>query len=146
MSEPALNIRTFIFPDDYPAVYALWSTAGPGIHVRRSDDPDQIALKLERDPDLFLLAELDGVLVGTVLGGFDGRRGMVYHLAVAEPYRQNGVGTTLMDELEDRLRQKGCLRYYLLVTNENLQAMRFYEARGWQEMDLYIYAKDIKQP
>ncbi len=128
MSETALTIRTFEYPDDYPAVYALWSTAGPGIHVRRSDDPDEIAKKLRRDPDLFLLAELDGQVVGTVLGGFDGRRGMVYHLAVAEAYRQRGIGTALMDELERRLRQKGCLRYYLLVTNDNLDAMRFYRS------------------
>jgi ribosomal protein S18 acetylase RimI-like enzyme len=143
MSEPALTIRTFEYPDDYPAVYALWSKAGPGIHVRRSDDADQIAMKLQRDPDLFLLAELDGQVIGTVLGGFDGRRGMVYHLAVADAHRQRGIGTALMDELEVRLGRKGCLRYYLLVTNDNLDAMRFYQARGWAEMDLHIYAKDI---
>lgn len=146
MSETALTIRTFEYPEDYPTVYALWNSVGPGIHVRRSDDPDQIVRKLERDPDLFLLAELDGQVVGTVLGGFDGRRGMVYHLAVAEAYRQRGIGTSLMDELEARLRQKGCLRYYLLVTNDNLDAVRFYQTRGWEVMDLHIYAKDIKQP
>jgi ribosomal protein S18 acetylase RimI-like enzyme len=143
MSEPGLTIRPFVYPDDYPAVYVLWSKAGPGIHVRRSDEAGEIAKKLQRDPDLFLLAELAGRLVGTVLGGFDGRRGMVYHLAVAELYRQRGIGSALMEELERRLRQKGCLRYYLLVTNENLDAMHFYEARGWEEMDLHIYAKDI---
>jgi len=146
MSEPDLTIRTFEYPHDYQAAYILWSTAGPGIHVRRSVDPDEIAKKLQRDPDLFLLAELDGQVVGTVLGGFDGRRGTVYHLAVAPDYRQHGIGTALMHELERRLRQKGCLRYYLLVTNDNLDAMRFYEARGWEEMDLHIYAKDIGQP
>ena len=143
MSEPALSIRTFEYPADYPVVYHLWSTAGPGIHVRRSDDPAEIAKKLQRDPDLFLLAELDGQVVGTVLGGFDGRRGMVYHLAVAGAYRQRGIGKALMAELENRLRQKGCIRYYLLVTNDNLDAMRFYQDLGWDEMDLHIYAKDI---
>jgi ribosomal protein S18 acetylase RimI-like enzyme len=146
MSEPVLTIRTFEYPHDYQVVYALWLDAGPGIHVRRSDDPDEIAKKVQRDPDLFLLAELDGQIVGTVLGGFDGRRGMVYHLAVDPDYRQHGIGTALMDELEKRLRQKGCLRYYLLVTNDNLDAIHFYKARGWEEMDLHIYAKDINQP
>jgi ribosomal protein S18 acetylase RimI-like enzyme len=143
MNEPALTIRPFEYPDDYPAVYALWSKAGPGIHVRRSDEAGEIAKKLQRDPDLFLLAVMAEQVVGTVLGGFDGRRGMVYHLAVAESYRQRGIGSALMDELEARLRQKGCLRYYLLVTNDNLDATRFYEARGWEEMDLHIFAKNI---
>jgi hypothetical protein len=77
-----IEIRTFSFPQDYPAVITLWETAGPGVHVGRSDAPDEIRKKLARDPDLFLLAEEDGKLVGSVIGGFDGRRGIVYHLAV----------------------------------------------------------------
>jgi ribosomal protein S18 acetylase RimI-like enzyme len=48
-----------------------------------------------------------------------------------------------MDEVERRLREKGCLRVYLLVTNENTAAMRFYQNRGWEEMDLHIFAKNI---
>ena len=72
---------------DYPAVLALWQTAGPGIHVSPSDTPPELERKLRRDPELFLAAETDDQLVGTVLGGFDGRRGMVYHLAVAAAKR-----------------------------------------------------------
>jgi ribosomal protein S18 acetylase RimI-like enzyme len=136
-------IRDFHYPEDYPAVIDLWGKAGPSIHLRRSDDPDQIELKLQRDPDLFLVAELDGQIVGAVLGGFDGRRGFMYHLAVAENIRQQGLGLALMDELELRLRQKGCIRYYLLVTRDNLGAMQFYEDHGWQRMDLYAYGKDL---
>lgn len=138
-----ITLRDFAFPQDYPAVYHLWQTAGPGIHLRRSDEPDEIAKKLTRDPDLFILAEDAGQVIGTVLGGFDGRRGMMYHLAVAESYRRQGVGTILMDELERRLRSKGCIRYYLLVTVENEQAIQFYEQRGWERMPLYAYGKNL---
>jgi ribosomal protein S18 acetylase RimI-like enzyme len=98
---------------------------------------------LERDADLFMVAEADGKIVGSVLGGFDGRRGMMYHLAVAREYRQQGIGALLVDELERRLRAKGCIRYYLLVTKDNLEAIRFYEQRGWMRMDLYAYGKDL---
>ncbi len=139
----SLTIREFSYPDDYAAVHELWSTAGPGIHMRRSDEPAEIEKKLQRDPDLFLLAEIDGRLVGSVLGGYDGRRGMVYHLAVDATHRKQGVGEKLMSELETRLASKGCIRYYLLVTTDNYDAIRFYEARGWQRMDLYAYGKDI---
>jgi ribosomal protein S18 acetylase RimI-like enzyme len=93
--------------------------------LRRSDEPDEIAKKLQRDADLFLVAEVDGEILGTVLGGFDGRRGMVYHLAVAERFREQGIGTILMAELEKRLRDQGCIRYYLLVTKDNQTAIRF---------------------
>ena len=139
----AIRIREFCFPEDYPAVRELWSTAGPGIHVRRSDEPEEIQKKLQRDPDLFLLAEEDGKVIGAVLGGFDGRRGLAYHLAVAQEHRKQGIGALLMDELEKRLRAKGCIRTYLLVTHDNLEAIEFYEKHGWEKMDLHIFGKDI---
>lgn len=142
MSRP-IRIREFCFPDDYPVVRELWSSAGPGIHLRRSDEPEEIQKKLQRDPDLFLLAEDDGKVMGSVIGGFDGRRGLVYHLAVTEDYRNLGVGALLMEELEKRLRAKGCIRTYLLVTRDNPEAIAFYEKHGWEKMDLHIYGKDI---
>ena len=143
MSE--IHLREIHFPEDYPAVRLLWETAGPGIQLGRSDDPDEIYKKLQRDPDLFLVAEAPGKIIGTVMGGFDGRRGMVYHLAVKETFRNQGTGEMLMEELERRLRAKGCIRCYLLVTTENDRAMRFYEERGWKHMDeVYTYGKDLK--
>jgi ribosomal protein S18 acetylase RimI-like enzyme len=140
-----LRVREFRYPEDYAAARFLWENAGPGIHLRRSDDPDEIQKKLQRDPDLFLVAEADGKMLGTVVGGFDGRRGMVYHLAVTELYRRQGIGQLLMDELERRLKAKGCIRCYLLVTVENESAMRFYKKRGWAHMkNVRTYGKDLE--
>ena len=140
-----LRIREFHYPEDYPAARLLWENAGPGIQLRRSDDSEEIRKKLQRDPDLFLVAEADGKMLGTVVGGFDGRRGMVYHLAVSEFYRKQGIGESLMDELEHRLKSKGCIRCYLLVTLENEGAMHFYQKRGWTHMNnTYTYGKDLK--
>jgi len=138
-----VSIREFVFPQDYSTVIALWENAGDGIHVRRSDEPAEIQKKLQRDPDLFLLAEYQGIIIGSVLGGFDGRRGMMYHLAVTPEHRERGVATLLVEELERRLRLKGCIRYYLMVTKANLTAIQYYEKRGWELMDLYTYAKDL---
>src|SRR4030066_446280 len=113
-----LILREFRFPTDYSDVIALWMDAGPGIHLRISDEKDEIAKKLERDPDLFLVAEIGGQIIGSVLGGFDGRRGLVYHLAVIQSHTGKGVGSALMEELERRLHAKGCLRSYLLGTRD----------------------------
>jgi ribosomal protein S18 acetylase RimI-like enzyme len=139
----SMQLRTFSFPDDYSSVLSLWKGAGAGIHVRRSDEADEISKKILRDPDLFIVAEANGKIIGSVLGGFDGRRGMMYHLAVEQAYRHNGIGNALMQALEERLREKGCIRYYLLVTRDNDEAIDFYEARGWQLLDLFVYGKDL---
>ena len=138
------KIREFNFISDYVAVCDLWKNAGDGIQLRRSDAPEEILKKLQRDPDLFLVAVEDSVIVGTVIGGFDGRRGLIYHLAVSEPHREHGIGARLMDEIENRLREKGCIKSYLLVTKDNQPAMRFYEKRGWLHMDsVKLYGKDL---
>lgn len=138
------EIREFNFPQDFEEVIKLWKGAGAGIQLRRSDTPEEILKKVQRDPELFLLATHEGRIIGTVIGGFDGRRGLIYHLAVDRDYQEQGIGTQLMDELEMRLREKGCVRSYLLVTKENESAIRFYVKRGWQHMDhVVIYGKDL---
>jgi ribosomal protein S18 acetylase RimI-like enzyme len=139
-----MRIREFDFARDYDAVLALWRASRPGVRVGPSDTPEEIAKKLRRDPDLFLVADEAGTVVGAVLGGFDGRRGMVYHLAVAPEQQGNGLGTALMEELEARLRAKGCRKYYLLVTQDNAGVVAFYERLGWSQMPVHILGKEIK--
>ena len=142
MSDP--QIREFKYPDDFPAAKLLWETAGPGIQLRRSDEPGEILKKLQRDPDLFLVAEIDGELIGTVIGGFDGRRGLIYHLAVAPQVRNKGIGSILMQEVESRLRSKGCIKSYLLVTTDNKEAMEYYKKHGWEHMDqVLVFGKEL---
>jgi ribosomal protein S18 acetylase RimI-like enzyme len=122
----------------------LWQKAAPGVHLGRSDTLDEIRKKWEHDPKLFLVAEDGGQLVGTVLGGFDGRRGLVYHLAVAPDHRREGIGRALMAELERRLTGKGCVKSYLLATPENREAVAFYQRLGWQVMDMVLMGKEFE--
>ncbi len=129
-----VNIREFCFPNDYAPTLKLWENIEVGIHVGRSDTPEEIQKKLKRDPDLFLVAELNEEIIGTVIGGYDGRRGIIYHLAVHKNVREQGVGAMLMNEVEKRLQAKGCVKCYLLVVADNENAIQFYENRGWREM------------
>jgi ribosomal protein S18 acetylase RimI-like enzyme len=137
------QIRTFRYPQDYAEVYRLWEQSGPGVHLSPSDEPGEIENKLQRDPDLFLVAVSDDKIIGTVLGGFDGRRGMMYHLAVLKDYRHAGAGSALMLELEKRLVARGCIRYYLMVTEDNPDAIPFYEKRGCERMNITILGKNL---
>jgi ribosomal protein S18 acetylase RimI-like enzyme len=129
-----VNIREFHFPNDYFPALKLWESIDMGINVGRSDTPEEIQKKLKRDPDLFLVAELNEEIIGTVIGGYDGRRGMIYHLAVHETVRGQGVGAMLLNEVEKRLQAKGCVKCYLLVVADNERAIHFYENRGWYDM------------
>ena len=116
-----------------------------GVRVGRSDVRAEIEKKIARDPELFLIAETRDGIVGSVLGGFDGRRGLIYHLAVARALRGKGIGSRLMEEVEARLRAKGCLKCYLLVMKDNPEAQEYYWRRGWQKMDsVLLLGKDLQ--
>jgi ribosomal protein S18 acetylase RimI-like enzyme len=142
---PSIQIREFRFPADYESVYELWNSMEKGVHVGRSDTLAEIEKKISRDPDLFLVAESDGAIIGSVIGGYDGRRGLIYHLAVAAAFRGKGIGSCLMDEVEERLRAKGCLKCYLLVTTDNMEVGPYYQRRGWQPMDsVHLYGKELQ--
>ncbi len=139
-----VQIREFQYPQDYGQAARLWQTMEKGVRFSGSDAPEEIEKKLRRDPDLFLVAESGGEIVATVIGGFDGRRGLIYHLAVDSAFRGQGIGSRLMDEVERRLRAKGCRRAYLHVTVDNHEAVEYYEKRGWQLMDtVFTYGKDF---
>jgi len=144
-SSSRVDLREFRCPGDYDAVIRFWEGIEKGIHLGASDASAEIQKKIQRDPDLFLIAESDHKIVGTVIGGFDGRRGMIYHLAVAVSFRGLGIGNRLMSEVEARLRTKGCLKCYLLVLQDNIGAAVFYEHLGWELMEGHlIYGKEFK--
>ena len=144
MSASTVLIREFRFPSDFEAVSRLWGSIARGVHIGRSDTLPEIEKKLARDPDLFLVAEFAGDTIGSVIGGFDGRRGLIYHLAVAASFRGMGVGSRLMNEVEARLQSKGCLKCYLLVTNDNSEADGYYQQRGWRPMDtVHLFGKEL---
>ncbi len=140
----SVKIREFYYPNDYDGALRLWGGMEVGVKVGRSDTPEEIQKKLQRDPDLFLVAEIDSQIVGTIIGGYDGRRGMIYHLAVQADMREQGIGTLLLEEVERRLQSKGCRKCYLLITAENTGAAQFYEQRSWTEMkNDRIFAKEF---
>jgi len=140
-----MKIRQLKFPADYQSVYELWLSIEKGVHVGRSDSPTEIEKKISRDPDLFLIAECQNKIIGSVIGGYDGRRGLVYHLAVSTLFRGQGIGSRLMDEVEARLRAKGCLKCYLLVIEDNHKAETYYQNHGWQHMqDIHLFGKELQ--
>jgi len=120
--------------DDYSSVFALWRDAGPGIQVRPSDSRDEVAKKLDHDPDLFWVAQVGDRVVGVIMGGWDGRRGWLHHLTVDARYRRQGIATALVRTIEERLAAKGCLKINLLVRGYNVGARDFYHSLGYDDM------------
>jgi ribosomal protein S18 acetylase RimI-like enzyme len=129
---------------DYPALHLLWRNCkGIGLH-NDVDCEHGIGLYLARNPGLSFVAVLKGKIVGAVLCGHDGRRGYIQHLAVAENHRRGSIGTTLVDNVIDRLKQKGISKCNVLVFEDNLDALEFWQSIGWTKRDnLKVVSKNI---
>jgi ribosomal protein S18 acetylase RimI-like enzyme len=136
-----MKIREFKI-EDYPIVRELWQTAG--LTFRPGDELEDIKMKLQRDPDLFLVAEQDGGLVGSVIGGWDGRRGWIYHLAVKPEHQRKGIGVGLVREVEKRLVAKGAKKVNAQVYKWNERSLEFFKVIGYEvQPDLIMIGKQL---
>jgi ribosomal protein S18 acetylase RimI-like enzyme len=134
-----ITIRQFRL-DDYDRAVALWQQAG--LSVRPGDDRASIARLLERNPGLSFVAVAGGDIVGTVLGGFDGRRGYIYHLGVLPRLRRRGIARRLVREVEQRLAALGCPKLNLSVADDNAAAIDFYRSIGFEKRHIFM-GKDL---
>jgi ribosomal protein S18 acetylase RimI-like enzyme len=129
----------------YDAVVALWTvTEGVGITV--GDTREGLERYLARNEGLSWIAMEEGVLVGTVLCGHDGRRGYLYHLAVRRAARGRGIGRELVRRGLDGLEAADILRCVLMVKAENAAAMGFWERGGWNRRgELMMYSRAVER-
>jgi RimJ/RimL family protein N-acetyltransferase len=140
MSDP-LTIRPFR-GDDLEGVTSLWAftIADP----KPWNEPRQaIVRKLLAGDGLFLVAERDQKIVGSVQAGFDGVRGWIYKLAVSPERRYEGVGRRLLAEAEQRLAAKGCRKVNLQVRGTNAGVIAFYERCGYGRDDVLSLGKAL---
>jgi ribosomal protein S18 acetylase RimI-like enzyme len=137
-----LVIRAFREADE-PQVVALWREVFAG-DPPWNEPAAVIRRKLGTQRDLFLVGELEGEVVATVVAGYDGFRGWVYHLAVAPARRRNGYGRAMMHEAESRLRALGCPKVNLQIRSTNTGAIAFYRAIGFDVEDRVSMGKRLE--
>jgi ribosomal protein S18 acetylase RimI-like enzyme len=128
---------------DYNEVLHLWQNT-KGVGLNESDSRAQIRGFLKRNRGMSFVARDGAELVGAVLCGHDGRRGCLYHLAIAPSHRRNGLGTKLILRCLAELKKSGILKCNIFVYANNEQGERFWRRNGWKKReDLRMAQKDI---
>jgi ribosomal protein S18 acetylase RimI-like enzyme len=87
-----------------------------------------------------LLAKRDGALAGVLTYVIGADECEILTLHAAEPAR--GVGTALVDAVERLAAERSCRRLWVLTTNDNVDALRFYQRRGFRLVELRPGAVD----
>jgi ribosomal protein S18 acetylase RimI-like enzyme len=133
-------IRPFADADE-PAVVALWQHCGL---TRPWNDPHlDIARKRRVQPELFLVAEWAGRVVGTAMVGYEGHRGWINYLAVDPAVQRQGLGSRLMQTAEQLLLAAGCPKLNLQVRAGNEAAIRFYAQLGYGQDEVVSMGKRL---
>lgn len=122
------KIRPFS-PDDREQVLDIWRQCGL---TRPWNNPDiDIDRKLRVQAELFLVAEIDGRVVATVMAGYEGHRGWMNYLGVLPAFQKRGLARDLIRVVEQRLMALGCPKLNLQVRTDNQQALAFYRGLGY---------------
>ena len=128
---------------DYHAAIQLWESLS-GIGLSGADKPEEIAKFLSKNPHTSFIAQDDTQLIGTILGGSDGRRGYIYHLAVQADRQNEGVGRALLTHCLDAYREAGLQKCHIFVIADNSQGIAFWEKMGWvKRHDILAMSKDL---
>ena len=111
------------------AVLALWREAEAT--VSHTDAVEDVRLAASGSTSVVLIAEDEGRIVGSAIGGFDGWRGNIYRLAVHPHHQRQGIARRLVSDLEARLAEMGAKRITALVERDHPWATGFWDAAGY---------------
>ncbi len=137
-----MEIREYQESDEKDVI-ELWFKCDlvlPGNNPKRD-----IERKLKVDRDLFLVGSVNGKIITSVMGGYEGHRGCINLLAVDPKYRRKGYGRLMMEAVEQRIKEKGCHRINLQVRAANKGVIEFYEAIGYTDDNVVGLGKRLEE-
>lgn len=123
---------------EYPAVMRLWEEAGLPFKPLGRDAPERVRGELEAGRAIFLVAEAEGRLVGSVIATHDGRKGWINRLAVLPSFQRRGIAGRLVDEAEAWLMESGIEVVAALIESSNIASLSFFRDIG------YLHDPDIE--
>jgi len=126
---------------DQAQVVALWQICEL---TRPWNDPvKDIARKQQVRPEWFLVGELDGQVIASVMFGYEGHRGWMNYLAVAPEHQSKGYAHALIAKGEALLLAAGCPKISLQVRSSNARVIAFYQSLGYAQDEAISLGKRL---
>lgn len=119
--------------DDYDAIFELWNSTEQSRRALNpvDDSREGIERYLKRNPETCFAAVINDRIIGVILTGHDGRRGIIHHMCVHPDFRRMGVAAHLVSLAEKALKKEGIQKIFGLVFSDNEPANRFWEKQGY---------------
>lgn len=125
--------------EDFEEVIIFWECCD--LLCLWNDLEMDIECKMNYDVSLFLVVEVNGDVVGMVMGGYDGYCGFVYYFGVYLEFCGCGIVNVLFNWLEKKLIVCGCLKIQINVLEDNDMVFGMYECLGYEYVDVLSLGK-----
>ncbi len=123
--------------NDWDGVAEVWKNHEGTNPV--DDSVEGFTRYLKRNPTTSFVAEDNGRIVGTILAGHDGRRGIFHHVSIIPEYRKQGIGKRLVESAMEALKKEGITKVLLVVFEHNENGNAFWEHMGFTERTDLVY-------
>lgn len=140
MTNTKMIIRPYV-PEYENAIIELWHKCDL---IRPWNNPKMdIERKLKVNPELFLVGIIDGQVVASVMGGYEGHRGWVNYLAVDPTCQRRGLGRQIMEAVEKKIVARGCPKINIQIRTNNNDAVKFYRSIGYKTDEVVSMGKRL---
>jgi len=126
---------------EYERILELWDECDLPYKPEGRDTKENIAEEIRKQPEYWIGAYDGDTLLGIIVGTDDGRKGWINRLAVDKDYRNEGIGSKLVNLLEKEFEDKGFKIWAALIEPDNPDAMEFFEKKGFEDLDIKYYSK-----
>ncbi len=123
-----LNIRAYQ-PTDEEQVINLWQECC--LVVPQNNPQRDILLKLQVQPELFLVGLAGSQIVASIMAGYEGHRGWFNYLAVSPDFQRQGIGRRMVEAATAKLEAMGCPKINLQIRTSNTEVIEFYKRIGF---------------
>lgn len=117
--------------EDYDRIIKLWEKCRLPLKPEGRDGREEISRQIQLDQVIFLVAEVEAGLVGTILATHDGRKGWINRLAVDPAFRGQGLAKNLVRQAERELEKAGLQMFAALIEEDNLPSIKLFEKLGY---------------
>ncbi|MDZ7958012.1 MAG: GNAT family acetyltransferase [Aulosira sp. DedQUE10] len=135
-----LELRSYEDKDE-EQVIDLWYCCN--LVVPWNDPKKDIALKLQVQPELFLVGLIETQVIATIMAGYEGHRGWLNYLAVAPEYQRQGIGQYMVEQATIKLKSINCPKINIQIRTSNTDVLKFYEHLGFKRDDVISMGKRL---
>jgi N-acetylglutamate synthase len=143
MNGPGMAIRKAGL-GDYEGIVSLWTRSGLHHQPNGRDSRDNLEREMTDATVDFLVAFSGELMIGSVIGTNDGRKGWVNRLAVDPEHRREGVAKVLLESLEGCFRGRSLKIFSCLIIAGNEPSQSLFEGIGYERHpEVVYYSKKI---